>query len=420
MLTNYQYLKYRLQKHYEGKSQLKKYLEELKNSKHINDDLKALDLNKDCQYIQKLNNDKDYVLRIVEYGEERYRIWFSENGIIESYIYDNFGYSDVWGYRVCGRRMGWHQEDHIWLVNAPIVNETNLFPYIDLSKLRKTNAAYLIRNILKNQKQMYALELLIKSGRIRLAEEYIKNSFGDIKKALKYNSKLLEKPNEKRLLLAYRLGEKEYRRGMLSYMSSYYVDVVNKVKKGQWDKVHNYIKQQEKIDSSRSRVDMLRDYSDYLEHNEQFGLPKYPKNLYEAKGIVRERFNQLRVLEDKKKARKFKKQFEKRYKEVSAISNDNFIVRLPKEPDELIDEGKVLHHCVGQYYQNHASNDTTIAFVRDKNKDEPFITVEIKNNRIEQMRGMRNKTDMITKEHKNLVNQMILELKGAKQCQNLQ
>ena len=56
MSTNYQYLRYRLENHYRGKSQLKKYLNELEQTKDINSILKPVSLIKNCQYIQKLNN----------------------------------------------------------------------------------------------------------------------------------------------------------------------------------------------------------------------------------------------------------------------------------------------------------------------------------------------------------------------------
>jgi hypothetical protein len=414
MSTNYQYLKYRLQNHYRGKSRLTHYLAELEQAKDINSILKPVKLIKDCQYIQKLSDDL-YVLRIVEYGQETYRVKFTEEGLYEAFIYNQFGYSNIYGYRECGSRMGYHQEDHVYNVKLPIKDETNLFPYIDLSKLKKANAGRLIKNILGNKEKMYALELIIKSGNIKLAEAYIEHPFGDIKTALKYNSKLLEKANEKRLRLAYVLGKNTYKRGMLSYFNNYYPGTLKKVDLSNWNKIHKYIKEVEKSESDRSKHDILSDYLDYLVHHNDFGLPKYPKDLYKAKENVRRRLDEIRVLENKKKAAEYDKQFIKRFIESPIISDEKYIVRLPKKTDELIDEGKALHHCVGQYYKEHASKDTTIAFVRDKNTDQPYITVEIKNDEIHQMRGEYNKTDMVTKEHKDLVNQMIQELNKRKE-----
>lgn len=65
---------------------------------------------------------------------------------------------------------------------------------------------------------------------------------------------------------------------------------------------------------------------------------------------------------------------------------------LPATADDLIQEGKVLHHCVGGsgYIQSHAEGKTTIIFIR-KNSDEPFYTMEYKNGNVVQVRGERNK-----------------------------
>ena len=61
------------------------------------------------------------------------------------YIYDRIGQSDVWAYRECGQRMGYHQADHLNNVKAPLINKTDLFKYIDFEGLN-INGFYLIRH----------------------------------------------------------------------------------------------------------------------------------------------------------------------------------------------------------------------------------------------------------------------------------
>ena len=57
---------------------------------------------------------------------------------------------------------------------------------------------------------------------------------------------------------------------------------------------------------------------------------------------------------------------------------------------EIVDEGRYLHHCVGgdNYLRKHNDKTTIICFLRaKKNPEEPFITVELRNGKIEQWYG---------------------------------
>lgn len=53
-----------------------------------------------------------------------------------------------------------------------------------------------------------------------------------------------------------------------------------------------------------------------------------------------------------------------------------------------------LHHCVGSYAKKHFVYGTSIiVFVRDKaHRETPLYTLELKNNRIIQLKGERNKS----------------------------
>lgn len=74
---------------------------------------------------------------------------------------------------------------------------------------------------------------------------------------------------------------------------------------------------------------------------------------------------------------------------------DNLVIILPKSPDEIIYEGKVLHHCVGGYAQRHFALETTILFIRKKDEiDKPYFTIEVSNDfRIVQCHGYRNELE---------------------------
>ena len=73
--------------------------------------------------------------------------------------------------------------------------------------------------------------------------------------------------------------------------------------------------------------------------------------------------------------------------------DENYIVKAPKEPEELAKEGMELHHCVKSYISKVANGSTNIMFIRKKEEpDKPFFTVEIgNNNKIEQIHGSCNR-----------------------------
>lgn len=71
---------------------------------------------------------------------------------------------------------------------------------------------------------------------------------------------------------------------------------------------------------------------------------------------------------------------------------EEFLIRLPKNLSEIVNEGHTLHHCVGGYTDSHASGNTTIMFLRKKSEpDKPFYTIEVRNKNIQQIHGFGNR-----------------------------
>lgn len=68
------------------------------------------------------------------------------------------------------------------------------------------------------------------------------------------------------------------------------------------------------------------------------------------------------------------------------------LIRQPESVQEIIDEGKALHHCVGGYAERHANGKLHIMFIRTAEKpDVPYYTMEISTEgKIVQVRGLRN------------------------------
>lgn len=104
-----------------------------------------------------------------------------------------------------------------------------------------------------------------------------------------------------------------------------------------------------------------------------------------------------RAIYNMQEAERLKKLDEKRIKideerKKYEYEDDNFIIRLPKDSNEIVREGSVLRICIGGYTYSHAIGDTNLFFLRKKsNPDTPFYAIEMKNNAIIQIHGNCNK-----------------------------
>lgn len=79
-------------------------------------------------------------------------------------------------------------------------------------------------------------------------------------------------------------------------------------------------------------------------------------------------------------------------RKVLEFASGALFIRQPVSADEIIAEGKALHHCVGGYAERHAKGKLHIMFIRRADKpDVPFYTVEVDLlGKIVQVRGLRN------------------------------
>ena len=132
------------------------------------------------------------------------------------------------------------------------------------------------------------------------------------------------------------------------------------------------------------------EYRDYLQMKEKVGcdmtdeITLFPRDLREAhaKAIIES---------DKEKADKRKAEVNARFKAVQMrfkgadkiyhYEKGAFIIRPAKDAGEIVEEGRILHHCVGGdgYLSSHAKKNSIICFMRlKKAPDIPFVTVEIK------------------------------------------
>lgn len=70
---------------------------------------------------------------------------------------------------------------------------------------------------------------------------------------------------------------------------------------------------------------------------------------------------------------------------------DDLLIRLPVDGDEIIAEGKALHHCVGGYVDRAAAGSTTILFIRRvTDPDTPYYTLEYLGGTVNQCKTNKN------------------------------
>lgn len=86
------------------------------------------------------------------------------------------------------------------------------------------------------------------------------------------------------------------------------------------------------------------------------------------------------------------KKFIKKRKELFEYSDNEYMIRVPEKLEEITKEGAVLAHCVAGYVTNVANGQTNIVFLRKKSAPmTPFYTIEVKNDKLIQVHGYRNK-----------------------------
>lgn len=75
----------------------------------------------------------------------------------------------------------------------------------------------------------------------------------------------------------------------------------------------------------------------------------------------------------------------------AALSNEELQIICPKRANDLVAEGRALHHCVGSYIDRVAEGRCLIVFVRRvEEPKKPYVTVEVRDGKIAQIHGDHN------------------------------
>lgn len=159
----------------------------------------------------------------------------------------------------------------------------------------------------------------------------------------------------------------------------------------------------------------LRFWRDYVTAAEAMGYQLHHENVLlprklgeahdEATKRHREQLERERMIRQQEQERKWKAEREERERlmassyderrekleEKYSFAMDGYVIRIPANKDEILDEGRKLQHCVGGYADRHIKGDVTILFMRKAKKpDKAWLTIEMSGNRLVQIHGYRN------------------------------
>lgn len=168
-------------------------------------------------------------------------------------------------------------------------------------------------------------------------------------------------------------------------------------------KLMNYLRKCKRKDSKRDIHDIYLRYRDYLtmKENTQYDMTDsivlYPKDLNDSHDKATIESTQKEADARKSYVNKTFGRIQRRFKganEIYGYEKGAFLIRPAKTAGEIVDEGRILHHCVGgdSYLKAHADRQSIICFMRTKKyPDVPYITVEINpDGSIEQWYGIHD------------------------------
>lgn len=139
--------------------------------------------------------------------------------------------------------------------------------------------------------------------------------------------------------------------------------------------------------------DFVKLASDYIIMSRAMGLAipeKMPKDIVKDHDLISAQF---RYVQDKLIEKQFKANVAKNKLLLTKLpENKYFTIISPETPNDLIEEGLIMHHCVGTYVNRYAAGGSKIFFVRRKDAiDEPFVTLEVNaKNRLIQAKAYAN------------------------------
>lgn len=175
-------------------------------------------------------------------------------------------------------------------------------------------------------------------------------------------------------------------------------------------RIRNYMRKQriwpnekDNWQKSHEKRECRNEYYDYLSMRAASGYDMTDEVVLFPKDLKR-RHDEMVLEREKEKIDKRKKEVLERFPKIKtkyrrlsekySAAAGGYIIRPAKDAAEIVTEGRLLHHCVGgdNYLQKHNTGRSFILFLRPiKDKDIPYITVEIRDEEIIQWYGAYDK-----------------------------
>lgn len=152
----------------------------------------------------------------------------------------------------------------------------------------------------------------------------------------------------------------------------------------------HYLNEMERIDVA----ELLGSYESYLiaelekcngKKNKMFKYPNHFKSIF---------YTQQEILRREQELANYDLSNDAAANQYLEYADDDFMIIVPKNPEDVQDEGRQQGHCIAQAYLNHiACGDTVCVFMRRTSEpDKSLITIEIRNGVIRQACIGRNHT----------------------------
>lgn len=302
-------------------------------------------------------------------------------------------------YYICGYITEWDYDSNEWytiedkyadpyapIINLEIIGKLDKYKYAAYQTYNDVDIIQYLR-----QYQKYPeCEYLIKLG----LQKYIHNTSilklmqkdkNFIKYLVKLNqNKMLRKLDVPIIIKAYKTKDNAEKlqkiKNIKNELKTYrYSNIINDVWGEKLEQFQDYILNQNIT---------IHDYLDYINACKYLQLDltqnknKQPKEFMRWHDIRIDQYNTKKAKEDKKKRIQLYKDFNKisqKYNKLSYTQNQDFICIIAKSPNELVNEGNILHHCVGRmnYDQKFIQEKSLIFFVRKKTEPTiPYVTME--------------------------------------------
>ncbi|MGL4645229.1 MAG: PcfJ domain-containing protein [Vagococcus fluvialis] len=272
------------------------------------------------------------------------------------------------------------------------------------------------KDINRIYKYRYEIEYLQKIGNKRLANNimftgklpYGKDYYSTAdmtiitKNWLKKNKSLLKKSDESFNKIMIQLYMAKRNIVMIDNLDRllHYKQLMKLPKEVNWNKFQKWFIQQGKtFNYYMDYLNMLNELNITLNDNQVI----FPKDLEKAHDNAVDIINQInadkraKFLAEQKHQQELEEiAYQKRFKQLLKLEKeiDEFVFLVPKDIQEIIQEGNALHHCVGSstYINDHKKGKTNIIFIRQKDEvEKPYFTLEYKNQHVAQVQGKYNR-----------------------------